>query len=104
MAAIEYLKTRAIYDSYAKKHTLVNFIGQKTNEEGKEDEARNDKDNTNYMYDFGQKLKASSSFTPAMSHSSSVYSKPRRLLTSFSSENMSLKRLSSVSSVKPPQI
>lgn len=72
MAAIEYLKTRAIYDSYAKKHTLVNFIGQKTNEERKEDEAWNDKDNTNFLYDFGEKLKASSSFTPAMSHSSSV--------------------------------
>ena len=48
------------------------FIGQKTNEEREEDEAWNDKDNTNFLYDFGEKLKASSSFTPAMSHSSSV--------------------------------
>jgi len=38
MAAIEYLKTRAIYDSYAKKHTLINFIGQQSKEVKEEDE------------------------------------------------------------------
>lgn len=27
LAAIEYLKTKAIFDAYAKKNTLVNFMG-----------------------------------------------------------------------------
>ena len=27
VAAIDYLKTRSIYDAYAKKNTLVNFLG-----------------------------------------------------------------------------
>ena len=31
--AIDYLKTRAIYEAYAKKNTLANFFAQKNEEE-----------------------------------------------------------------------
>ena len=33
IAAIDYLKTRSIYDAYAKKNTLVNFLGHDKKEE-----------------------------------------------------------------------
>lgn len=33
VAAIDYLKTRQIYDAYAKKNTLVNFLGQDRRQE-----------------------------------------------------------------------
>ena len=32
-SAIDYLKTKAIFDSYQKRNTLVNFIGHEKNEE-----------------------------------------------------------------------
>ena len=37
VAAIDYLKTRSIYDVYAKKNALVNFLGNDRREELKED-------------------------------------------------------------------
>ena len=38
MTAIDYLKTRAIYDAYAKKNTLVNFVTHTAEEENKDGE------------------------------------------------------------------
>lgn len=56
MIAIDYLKTRAIYDAYAKKNTLVNFLSN-NNEDEKKDE-HEDRDLSNLLYDFGEQLKA----------------------------------------------
>lgn len=53
MIAIDYLKTRAIYDAYAKKNTLSNFFAQSNDEEKKTDEHHDDRDLSNLLYDFG---------------------------------------------------
>ena len=58
MIAIDYLKIRAIYDAYAKKNTLVNFISSAKEEEKKEDEG-NERDLSDLLYDFGDNLKMS---------------------------------------------
>jgi len=58
MIAIDYLKTRAIYDAYAKKNTLVNFINSSKSEEKKRDEDA-DRDLSDLLYDFGDQLKNS---------------------------------------------
>ena len=51
--AIDYLKTRAIYDAYAKKNALVNFINS-GNEEEKKTEEHVEKDLSGLLYDFGE--------------------------------------------------
>ena len=58
MTAIDYLKTRAIFDAYAKKNTLVNFISAKKEEEGtNEDDQHGERDLSDLLYDFGEQLK-----------------------------------------------
>eukprot|EP00353_Schmidingerella_taraikaensis_P003927 CAMPEP_0185574322 /NCGR_PEP_ID=MMETSP0434-20130131/5811_1 /TAXON_ID=626734 ORGANISM="Favella taraikaensis, Strain Fe Narragansett Bay" /NCGR_SAMPLE_ID=MMETSP0434 /ASSEMBLY_ACC=CAM_ASM_000379 /LENGTH=68 /DNA_ID=CAMNT_0028190853 /DNA_START=602 /DNA_END=808 /DNA_ORIENTATION=+ len=37
LAAIDFLKTKAIFDAYAKNNTLVNFMGDRNEEEKNED-------------------------------------------------------------------
>ena len=54
LAAIEYLKTKAIFDAYAKKNTLVNFMGDQ-HQEQKEQE-NEEMDMNDLLYDFGGKL------------------------------------------------
>ena len=56
MVAIDYLKTRAIYDAYAKKNTLVSFINHEAEEE-QDKEEHNERDLSNLLYDFGEQLK-----------------------------------------------
>ena len=52
MIAIDYLKTRAIYDAYAKKNTLVNFVNTATDEEHKVGD-HEERDLSDLLYDFG---------------------------------------------------
>lgn len=58
MIAIDYLKTRAIYDAYAKKNTLANFFAQSNEEENKAREDHEERDLSNLLYDFGDQLKS----------------------------------------------
>lgn len=57
--AIDYLKTRAIYEAYAKKNTLANFIAQRNEEEKMDGEDHEERDLSNLLYDFGDQLKSS---------------------------------------------
>ena len=60
VAAIDYLKTRSIYDVYAKKNTLVNFLGTDKQEEQRDDsENRVEIDFSEYLYGFGHNFKQS---------------------------------------------
>lgn len=59
MIAIDYLKTRAIYDAYAKKNTLVNFINSSSKNEEKKQDEDNERDLSDLLYDFGDQLKTS---------------------------------------------
>ena len=58
MIAIDYLKTRAIYDAYAKKNTLANFFAQSNEEENKSGDDHEERDLSNLLYDFGDQLKS----------------------------------------------
>ena len=55
IAAIDYLKTRAIYEAYSKNNKLVSFMGQDVAEDHKEDEA--EVDYSGLLYDFGDNFK-----------------------------------------------
>lgn len=55
VAAIDYLKTKAIYDAYSKSNQLVNFMGPENDK--KEDQDADELDVNELLYDFGGKLK-----------------------------------------------
>mgnify|MGYP007004933629 CR=1 FL=1 len=58
IAAIDYLKTRAIYEAYAKNNRLVSFMS--TNTQQKKDKSGDDDiemDKADLLYDFGEQLK-----------------------------------------------
>ena len=61
MIAIDYLKTRAIFDAYAKKNTLVNFISARNEEENKDAYQKDERDHSDLLYDFGEQLKGTTS-------------------------------------------
>jgi len=91
--AIDYLKTRAIYEAYAKKNTLANFISTNKPEETKHDEDGGDRDHSDLLYDFGEHLR-----TMTTNRAASVGLAHRAL----SSNNMSV--LGRKSSVIKPQV
>ena len=66
MAAIEYLKTRAIYDQYAKRKHIVHFLKPATNEYLLADENGGERDVSDLLYNFGDKLKQASIQTSSM--------------------------------------
>ena len=57
-AAIEYLKTRAIYEAYAKNNKLVSFIREDINKESDKNADNDEMDLSDLLYDFGDNLKA----------------------------------------------
>ena len=61
IAAIDYLKTRAIYEAYSKNNRLVSFMHANNEYKlGKEkDEDHNEMDKSELLYDFGEQLKQS---------------------------------------------
>ena len=61
ITGIDYLKTRAIYDAYAKKSPLLGFINHDAEEEIKQDEEGHDRDLSDLLYDFGDRLKGNTS-------------------------------------------
>lgn len=56
LAAIDYLKTKAMFDLYQKKNSLVNFMGYEKNDDVKEHEEE-ELDINDLLYEFGMKLK-----------------------------------------------
>ena len=57
MIAIDYLKTRAIYDAYASKNTLVNFMNPAVEEDTRDREGE-ERDHGDLLYEFGDQLKS----------------------------------------------
>ena len=55
LAAIDFLKTKAIFDTYAKKNSLVNFMGDQHQEA--DEQEQDETDMNDLLYDFGGKLK-----------------------------------------------
>jgi hypothetical protein len=55
IAAIEFLRTRAIYESFTSQHTQVNFPLKE--EEQNENEDFEEQNKKNLLYDFGKILK-----------------------------------------------
>ena len=79
MIAIDYLKTRAIYDAYAKKNALVNFMNPSIEEDNKEE--GEERDHGDLLYEFGDQLKTTT-----------MGSRPVKLGNFTSSVNMSTVR------------
>ena len=59
IAAIDYLKTRAIYESYSKNNRLVSFMStsNEKNQDKDKDDDNNEMDKSDLLYDFGEQLK-----------------------------------------------
>ena len=84
-AAIEYLKTRAIYEAYAKNNKLVSFIRQENDIDKMKDHDNDEMDKTDLLYDFGDNLKA----TTNSNFGQTIGSPPR---SSFQKQNHSFMR------------
>lgn len=59
IAAIDYLKTRAIYETYSKSNRLVSFMStDAVKQKGKPGEDDVEMDKADLLYDFGEQLKS----------------------------------------------
>ena len=57
-ASIDYLRCKAVYDTYTKSNSLVNFMGLANHEERKKVEEKEEMDLSDLLYDFGDNLKS----------------------------------------------